>query len=57
MDNTTPVTPFVIADAYRIGQSDGFKAGLAVGIVTVLLVKAAARKRGRRWFNVQKNEK
>lgn len=58
MDNTFDVSPFVTADAYRIGQKDGFKAGIAAGIVLVLLIKAAAKRNDRRpLFKINKNAK
>jgi hypothetical protein len=42
------VSPYVSADVYRIGQHDGFKAGLAAGVVGMLVIKAVrnSRKKG-----------
>jgi hypothetical protein len=58
MDPTFDINPFVSADAYRTGQKDGFKAGLAAGVVVVLLVKAALKKTDRRpLFRTQKTTK
>lgn len=48
MDTPFDVSPFVSADAYRIGQQDGFRSGVIAGVVVVLLVKAALRKKDRR---------
>lgn len=52
METNTNTTPFVIADAYRLGQNDGFRAGLVIGAAAVLLVKVASRKqsKGRYWI-------
>lgn len=49
----TPVSPYATAEAYRIGQIDGFKAGLAAGVVAVVLVRSMRRKHqkpGRYWI-------
>lgn len=57
MDTPTTVSPFVIADAYRIGQSEGFKTGIAAGVVLTVLVSAALKNhRRRRLFKNQKNK-
>lgn len=42
---STEISPFVVADAYRIGRDDGFKAGIAAGVVIVVLAKAALKNR------------
>lgn len=53
MENSTVVSPFVVADAYRVGQSDGFRNGVVVGVVVCALVHAAFknRKSDRGWFH------
>lgn len=56
MDNIT-VSPFTVADAYRVGQNDGFKAGIITGAVVVVLLKAAFDNRKQRKYWVRKNEK
>lgn len=45
MEIPTDTNPFVVADAYRIGQTDGVKTGIAVGVVATILVKAALNNR------------
>lgn len=42
------VSPFVSAEAYAVGQRDGFKAGVAVGVVAVLVVKALRNRKTKR---------
>lgn len=50
--DATDLSPVLIADAYRFGQIDGFKAGLVVGLGAVMLVKMASRRErnGRYWI-------
>lgn len=48
-----PVSPFVSAEAYRIGQQDGFKVGVIAGVAAVLVIKAVRSSRKKR----PKNEK
>lgn len=57
MENTPVVSPFVVADAYRVGQTDGFRTGIVVGVVACALVHAAFknRKRDRGWFHKKDN--
>lgn len=41
----TIVSPYVSAEAYRIGREDGFKSGVIAGVVGLLLVEAVRRSR------------
>lgn len=47
----TFASPFVIAETYRIGQHDGFKTGLLVGVVGFVLIKTAVKNHKRRYIN------
>lgn len=49
--NEQNAAPYVFADVYRCGQNDGFKAGLAVGVVGLLLIKTAVKNHKRRHIN------
>ena len=42
---------YVGADVYRCGQQDGFKAGLAVGVVGLLLLRTAVKNHKKRHIN------
>lgn len=58
MENNNTVSPFVVAEAYRVGQQDGFKAGLIVGVGAVVLIKAVSKHVERRIrVKIQKNQK
>lgn len=41
----TNVSPFALADTYRIGLMEGFKAGAVAGVVGTLMVKAIRNSR------------
>lgn len=58
MDQVIDVSPFVSAEAYRVGQKDGFRSGLVAGVVLVLLVKAVRNRNNKRpQFRINKNNK
>lgn len=44
----TIVSPYVSAESYRIGQQDGFKAGVIAGVVGMLMIKAVRNSRKKR---------
>lgn len=41
----TTVSPFAIADTYRIGLHEGLKSGIVAGVIGTLLVQAVRRSR------------
>lgn len=43
--NDMQASPFVSAEAYRIGREDGFKSGVIAGVVGILLVEMVRRSR------------
>ena len=49
--NEINASQYVCADLYRCGQHDGFKAGLAVGVIGLVLLKTAVKNHKRRHIN------
>lgn len=59
MNETMVTSPYIAAESYRVGQIDGFKAGVAAGVVAMVLIKSLRQRKNTRppFWQVKKNSK